>query len=418
MWDTIFTKENLLKALKRVEMNKGAPGSDGMTTRELRKYLLKNWKDIKEKLDQGVYHPAPLRRKEILKPQGGTRQLGIPTVLDRFIQQAITQALTPIFEPRFSPYSFGYRPNRNAHMAVKEAKGHIQEGFEYIVDIDLEKFFDRVNHDILMAKVARRVKDKRTLTLVRKYLNCGIMVTGVVINTPEGTPQGGPLSPLLANIMLDDLDHDLEKRGHPFIRYADDMTIFVKSKRAGERVLESMRRYIQDKLHLKVNEEKSAVDRPWKRKLLGFSFCKIKGTVKIRIAKQALKKFKSKVRKMTRRTTHGTITKIVQEVNIYLAGWTGYFHLAETNSVFSDLDGWVRHRLRQIIWKRWKRGTTRFKKLVELGIPKEKAAMGAKSAGPWEMSNSFIVQFALNNNYWNEQGLKSILTRVTSLRKV
>jgi group II intron reverse transcriptase/maturase len=418
MWDTIFIKENLLKALKRVEMNKGAAGSDGMTTKELRKYLRENWKDIKEKLDRGEYHPAPLRRKEIPKPQGGTRQLGIPTVLDRFIQQAITQALTPIFEPQFSPHSFGYRLNRSAHMAVKAAKGYIQEGFECVVDIDLEKFFDRVNHDILMAKVARKVKDKRTLTLIRKYLTSGVMINGVVIDISEGTPQGGPLSPLLANIMLDDLDHELEKRGHPFVLYADDMTIFVKSKRAGERVLDSMRRYIQNRLRLKVNEKKSAVDLPWRRKILGFSFYKRQGTVRVRIAKQAIKKFKAKIRKMTRRTTHGTITEIIQGTNIYLTGWSGYFHLAETNSVFMELDEWVRHRLRQIIWKRWKRGTTRFRKLVELGIPREKAAMGAKSASYWKMSNNFMVKFALNNTYWDEQGLKSILTCVVSLRKV
>lgn len=418
MWDTIFTKENLLKALKRVEVNKGAPGSDGMTTKELRKYLRDNWKDIRQKLDQGIYSPSPLRRKEIPKPHGGTRQLGIPTVLDRFIQQAITQALTPLFEPQFSPHSFGYRPKRSAHMAVKAAKGYIQEGFEYVVDIDLEKYFDRVNHDILMAKVARIVKDKRTLLLIRKYLNSGVMINGVVIGTPEGTPQGGPLSPLLANIMLDDLDHELEKRGHPFVRYADDMTIFVKSQRAGERVLVSLRRYIQTKLKLVVNEKKSAVDLPWKRKILGFSFFKRQGTVKIRIATPAIKKFKSKIRKMTRRTTHGIITEILKGVNIYLIGWAGYFQLAETDSVFRDLDAWTRHRLRQIIWKRWKRGKTRYNKLVELGIPKDLAMVGAKAAGPWGMANNFVVTMALDNAYWKEQGLISTLTRVTNLRRV
>jgi RNA-directed DNA polymerase len=303
-------------------------------------------------------------------------------------------------------------------MAVKAAREYIQEGFEYVVDIDLEQFFDRVNHDILMAKVARRVKDKQTLTLIRSYLSSGVMENGVVISTPEGTPQGGPLSPLLANIMLDDMDHELEKRGHPFVRYADDITIFVKSKRAGERVLSSMRGYIQTRLHLLVNEGKSAVGRPGRRKILGFSFYKRQGTVKIRIAKQAIKKFKSKVRKMTRRTTHGTITEIIKGMNIYLTGWTGYYHLAETGSVFMDLDEWVRHRLRQIIWKRWKQGRTRFRKLINLGIPKEKAAIGAKGAGYWGMSNNYIVKFALNNAYWGELGLKSILTCVENFRTV
>ena len=269
-----------------------------------------------------------------------------------------------------------------------------------------------------MARVARKVKDKRVLSLIRTYLNCGVMQNGVVLSTMEGTPQGGPLSPLPANIMLDDPDHELEKRGHPFVRYADDMTIFVKSERAGERVLESMRKYIHNKLHLKVNEEKSAVRKVWQSKILGFSFYRKDGIVKIRIAKHVLKKCKARIRRITRRTRHGLIRDIVKETNIYLTGWTGYFHLADTNFVLRDLDGWVRHRLRQIIWKRWKRGKTRFRNLVEPGIPPEEAAIGAKCAGPWAMSNVSIVKFALNNSYWEEQGLKSILTRAISLRKV
>lgn len=418
MWDTIFTRDNLLKALKRVEQNKGAPGSDGMTTKQLRAHLKYHWLEIRETLNNGIYKPVPLRRMEIPKPHGGTRQLGIPTVLDRFIQQAITQALTPIFEPQFSPFSFGYRPNKSAHMAVITAKQNIMAGFEYAVDIDLEKFFDRVNHDKLMARVARKVKDKRVLLLIRKYLNCGVMQNGAVIATLEGTPQGGPLSPLLANIMLDDLDHELEKRGHPFVRYADDMTIFVKSPRAGERVMESMRKYIQIKLHLKVNEGKSAVRKVWQSKILGFSFYRKDGIVKIRIAKQALKKCKSRIRKITRRTRHGLIQDIVKETNVYITGWTGYFHLADTRSVFIALDGWLRHRLRQIVWKRWKRGKTRFRKLVELGIPPDEAANGAKCSSPWRMANAQVVKFALNNTYWEEQGLKNIITCVNSLRKV
>jgi len=418
MWDTVFSRNNLFKALKRVEQNKGAPGSDGMTTNELRPYLRVHWKEIKESLDKGIYQPKPLRRKDIPKPNGGTRQLGIPTVLDRFIQQAIAQGLTPVFEPQFSPLSFGYRPNKRAHMAIETAKQNIQEGFEYVVDIDLEKFFDRVNHDMLMARVARIVKDKKLLFLIRKYLSSGIMQNGVIITTPEGTPQGGPLSPLLANIMLDDLDHELEKRRHPFVRYADDMTIFVKSERAGERVLANTKRYIETKLRLKVNDKKTAVRKAWQTKILGFSFYWYKGVVRIRIAKQALQKCKARIRKLTRRTRHGLILEIVKETNVYLTGWIGYFQLADTNSVLRDLDGWVRHRLRQIVWKRWKRGKTRFANLVELGIPKEEASIGVRGTSPWHMANVSIVKFALDNAYWEEQGLRSVLTCANSLRKV
>jgi group II intron reverse transcriptase/maturase len=272
VWERVLERQNLLAALKRVEANGGAPGIDGMTVEELRPYLKEHWLEIRASLEAGTYQPSPVRRVEIPKLDGGVRMLGIPTVIDRLIQQAVAQVLTGLFEPRFSPHSYGFRPGRRAHDAVKAAQGYIREGYTWVVDVDLEKFFDRVNHDKLMARVARVVKDKRVLALIRKYLESGVMVNGVVLETEEGTPQGGPLSPLLANIMLDDLDKELEKRGHRFVRYADDCNIYVRSKRAGERVMNSLRRFLEGKLSLKVNERKSAVDRPWKRKLLGFSF--------------------------------------------------------------------------------------------------------------------------------------------------
>lgn len=409
MWEEILSRNNLVKALKRVEQNKGAPGSDGVKTSELRFFLKSHWGEVREQLEAGKYKPAPLRRKDIPKPNGEKRHLGIPTVLDRFLQQAISQRLSLQFDPKFSPTSFGYRPGKRAHMAVKTAQEYIQEGYVWAVEIDLANFFDRVNHDKLMVRIARVVKDKQVLKLIRVYLNGGVMVNGVVIETSEGTPQGGPLSPLLANIMLDDLDKELEKRGHRFVRYADDITIYVKSRRAGERVLLSVRKFIENRLNLKVNEDKSTVDCPNTRKLLGFSFFDRDGKPKIRIAKQALKQCRSNLRKLTRRGREGTLLTVIEEINTYNRGWFTYFQLAQTPSVFGALDEWLRRRLRQMIWKRWQQGTTRFKELVSLGIPKDRAALGAYGNSSWRMSISPVVQTALSNAYLKQQGLQSLL---------
>jgi group II intron reverse transcriptase/maturase len=409
-----MARSNLFAALKRVKQNGGAPGIDGMTVEELPSYLAKEWMAVRARLDEGTYRPQPVRRVEIPKPDGGKRKLGIPTVVDRLIQQAIAQALTPLFERVFSTQSYGFRPGRRAHDAVREARKYIREGNEWVVDIDLEKFFDRVNHDKLMARVARVVKDKRVLALIRAYLESGVMVNGVVVETREGTPQGGPLSPLLANIMLDDLDKELERRGHRFVRYADDCNIYVRSRRAGERVLESVKRYLGE-LSLKVNERKSAVDRATKRVFLGFSFYKRKGEVLVRMAKEAKERCHSKLCQLTRRTRHGKVETIIRAVNEYTMGWVGYFALADAGRVFEELDGWLRRRLRQLVWKRWKRGTTRWRELVALGIPRDKAGLGAVGTSPWRMAKSPVVQQGLSNAYWTQQGLRSITERYHQL---
>jgi group II intron reverse transcriptase/maturase len=332
------------------------------------------------------------------------------------IQQAITQVMTALFEPRFSEHSYGFRPGRRAHDAVKAAQGYIREGYTWVVDIDLEKFFDRVNHDKLMARVARVVKDRRVLMLIRKYLESGVMVNGVVLETGEGTPQGGPLSPLLANILLDDLDKELEKRGHRFVRYADDCNIYVRSRRAGERVMNSVRRFLDEVLSLRVNERKSAVDRPGRLKFLGFSFYTRKGEVLVRVAKQALNRCRDKLRQLTRRTRSGKLEEIIQNVNEYGMGWIGYFRLADTPSVFAELDEWLRRRLRQLVWKRWKRGRTRYRELVALGVPPSRAAGGAGGTSPWRMAATPVVNEALSNAYWQKQGLRSITERYHQLR--
>ena len=414
VWEQVMAGENLRRALARVKKNGGAPGIDGMTVEELKPYLTEHWLEVRGRLDVGTYRPQPVRRVEIGKPDGGKRLLGIPTVVDRFIQQAMAQALTPLFERVFSPQSFGFRPGRRAHDAVREAGRHIREGNEWVVDIDLEKFFDRVNHDKLMARVARVVKDKRVLALIRAYLESGVMVNGVVVETGEGTPQGGPLSPLLANIMLDDLDKELERRGHRFVRYADDCNIYVRSRRAGERVLASVKRYLGE-LSLKVNERKSAVDRATKRVFLGFSFYKRKGEVLVRIAGESSKRCQGKLRELTRRTGHGKVETIIQAVNEYTMGWVGYFALADAASVLEELDGWLRRRLRQLVWKRWKRGTTRWRELVALGVPRDKAGLGAVGTSPWRMAGSPVVQQGLSNAYWVKLGLRSIAVRYREL---
>jgi group II intron reverse transcriptase/maturase len=403
-------------ALKRVESNKGAAGVDGIEVQDLHSFLKEHWLEVREALESGKYRPSPVRRVEIPKPDGGVRQLGIPTVLDRLIQQAIAQVLTPMFEMVFSPYSYGFRPGRSAHQAVQQAQAYIREGYDWVVDIDLEKFFDRVNHDMLMARVARVVKDKRVLKLIRAYLNSGVMVNGVVLDTEEGTPQGGPLSPLLSNIMLNDLDRELEERGHKFVRYADDCNIYVKTQRAGERVLESVKQYLEKKLKLKVNSKKSKVERATRAQFLGFSFWKRRGEVFIRLANRTKERWMEKMRHLTRRTRSGKLEDILKDVNQYSRGWIAYFRLATTPSVYQELDEWLRRRLRQLLWKRWKRGTTRYRELSRLGVPNERAALGATGKSPWRMSHSPVIHEALSNTFWRNSGLESITERYNHLR--
>jgi RNA-directed DNA polymerase len=416
VWEAVLARENMQTALKRVESNKGAAGIDGMEVKDLHNFLKEHWLEVREALESGKYRPSPVRRVEIPKPDGGVRQLGIPTVIDRFIQQAIAQVLTPMFEAVFSAHSYGFRPGRSAHQAVQQAQEYIAEGNEWVVDIDIEKFFDRVNHDMLMARVARVVKDKRVLKLIRAYLNSGVLVNGVVMETEEGTPQGGPLSPLLSNIMLDDLDKELEKRGHKFVRYADDCNIYVRTPRAGERVLEGVKQFLEKKLKLKVNPKKSKVEKATKAKFLGFSFWKRKREVYIRIANRTQERFMEKMRNLTRRTRSGKLEDILGEVNQYTRGWMAYFRLATTPSVYQKLDEWTRRRLRQLLWKRWKRGTTRYRELVRLGVPNERAALGAIGTSPWRMAHSPVVQEALSNAFWRSAGLEGLTVRYNQLR--
>ena len=416
LWAMIWSKENMLTALKRVESNAGAPGIDGMTVKELKPYLKEHWVAIRAALDQQTYRPSPVRRVEIPKPDGGVRLLGIPSVVDRLIQQAIAQQLTPLYEPLFSTYSYGFRPGRSAHDAVKQAQAYVQAGYEWAVDIDLEKFFDRVNHDLLMARVARVVQDKRVLKLIRAYLESGVMINGVVVETEEGTPQGGPLSPLLSNIMLDDLDRELEQRRHRFVRYADDCNIYVKTQRAGERVMASVKAFLEKKLKLKVNLKKSKVDLAKNVTFLGFCFKEIRGEMRIWIADRSFDRFRMKLRRLTKRTRSGTLETIITEINRYTMGWVGYFRLANTATVFRELDQWIRRRLRQMVWKRWKRGRTRYRELVALGVAAHRAALGAVWKSPWHMSLSPVVHEGLNNAYWKQKGLASIIARYDQLR--
>lgn len=413
----ILSRENLQAAIKRVEANKGAAGVDGVTTRQLREYVQKHWPEIKLKLQEGTYKPSPVRKVEIPKPEGGVRVLGIPTVIDRLIQQAILQVLTPLFDPGFSPHSYGFRPGKRGHDAVQQARKYIEEGYCIVVDIDLEKFFDRINHDILMSRVARKVKDKKVLKLIRSYLNSGIMVEGIRVRTEEGTPQGGPLSPLLANILLDDLDKELERRLLRFCRYADDCNIYVKTKRAGERVKQSITRYLEKKLRLKVNEVKSAVDRPWKRKFLGFSFYKQK-VIKVRIAPKSLKRLKNKIREITNPTWSISMNERIQRLNQYLTGWIGYYALADTPSVLEGLEEWIRRRLRLCLWLQWKRVRTRIRELKALGLKKSQAEEIANTRkGAWRTTKTPHLHKALGNAYWQSQGLMSLTQRYIQLRQ-
>jgi RNA-directed DNA polymerase len=411
LMEEVCERENCERALKRVQSNKGSAGIDGMTVKQLPAYLKKHWLGIRDQLLAGNYKPQPVLRVEIGKPDGGMRKLGIPTVVDRFIQQAVLQVLQQRWDPTFSDHSYGFRPGRSAQQAVTKAQQYIAEGNGTVVDIDLEKFFDRVNHDRLMAAIAKRVADKRMLKLIRAFLNVGVMENGLVSPVDEGTPQGGPLSPLLSNIVLDELDRELERRGHRFVRYADDCNIYVRSPRAGERVMESITNFISRKLKLKVNRGKSAVARPGERKFLGFSFTWGR-SIRRRIAPKAIQRFKQRVRELTRRTRGVKIETMVAQLTPYLRGWKNYFGYCQTPSVLAELEQWSRRRLRSVLWKQWKRGPVRFAELRKRGVGRDLSAQTAGSAhGPWRIANSPALTIALPNAFFDELGLPRLVDR-------
>jgi RNA-directed DNA polymerase len=398
----VFERANLKEALERVRANKGAPGTDGMSVNELLPFLSKHWPTIKMQLETGAYKPTPVKRVSIPKPNGGLRNLGIPTVLDRFIQQAILQVLVPIFDPHFSEHSYGFRPKRSARQAVMQAKSYVQQGYKIVVDTDLEKFFDTVNHDMLMEKLHNRIADKILLKLIRKYLQAGVMINGCCVITEEGTPQGGPLSPLLSNIVLDDLDKELMKRGHKFARYADDCNIYTKTKRAGERVFASITNFIEKKLNLKVNKEKSATDYASRRKILGFRIC---GKMLI-LAQQTIKRLKDKIRDLTKRGQHISIANYIKRLNEYLVGWLGYYWIANMKEMMQSTEQWIRRRLRAIILKQWKLPRTKLRELRARGISDEAAKKIAYSRKKeWRLANTPQINVIFGIAYWERQGL-------------
>ena len=407
--EQVLNRANVLAAYQRVKANGGAAGIDGMTVDELMPYCQKNWTRIRQGVLDGTYRPQPVRKVDISKPDGGTRTLGIPTVMDRMIQQALLQVLQPQWDPTFSVDSFGYRPGRSAQQAVVRAQQHIRAGNRWVVDVDLEKFFDRVNHDVLMARVARRVKDKRVLLLIRRYLQAGLMEGGLVSPRTEGTPQGGPLSPLLSNLLLDELDRELEKRGHCFVRYADDTNVYVRSEAAGKRVMASLEVFLEKKLRLKVNRTKSAVDRPWKRKLLGYSFT-VHREAKLKVSESSLKRLKTKLREATRSRRGQSLTRTIGNLVPLIRGWAGYYRLSEVRGSFEELDEWLRRRLRSILWRQWKRGRTRFQELTRRGIAEERARQSAwNGRGPWWNAGASHMNQAVPTRAFRAMGLVSFL---------
>lgn len=399
-------KETLLAAWKQVKANRGAPGVDGLMIADFPAWFREHGAQVRAALIEGTYQPAAVRRVDIPKAGGGIRTLGVPTVLDRVIQQAIAIVLTPIFDPTFSESSFGFRPGRSAHDAVRQTRGFIAEGYRWVVDMDLSKFFDRVNHDVLMERLARRIDDKTLLRLIRRYLSAGMMAGGVVTRRHEGTPQGGPLSPLLSNVLLDEWDKELERRGHRFARYADDCNIYVRSRKAGERVMASCREFLETRLRLKVNEEKSAVARPWTRKFLGYSVTSNRKP-KLRLAAESVKRLKMRVRELTRRNRGISLERMIAELNRYLRGWFGYFRLVDTPSILEQLDGWIRRKLRCFLLKQWKPGRGTQRALQRLGVGNA-GILAQSRKGPWRLSRTQHVSYGATNQYLATQGLLNL----------
>lgn len=410
LMEEICQRSNLMPALKRVMQNQGAAGVDGMTTEELPDYLKAHWLDIKERLLQGAYMPQPVRQAAIPKPNGtGVRQLWIPTVLDRLIQQAILQVVQSKWDGTFSEHSYGFRPGRSAHQAVAQAQTYLKTGYEWVVDIDLEKFFDRVNHERLLSALSQRISDARVLQLIRAYLKAGVLENGLVSPRKEGAAQGGPLSPFLSNVVLDELDQELEKRGHSFVRYGDDCNIYVRTQRAGERVMASISRFITHRLKLKINQSKSGVARPQERKFLGFSFTSSGGPHRRKVAPESIRRFKQRVRHLTRRSRSMNWQKRIVELSEYLRGWRAYFGFAETIRQFKDLDSWIRRRLRCALWKQWKTYRRRKRELMALGVQQSLAHTTAwSSKGPWRVCHTPGVQLALSINYFDGLGLPKL----------
>ena len=416
--EAVVERENMWLALRRVEANKGSAGVDRMPVDQLSPYLREHWPRIKEELLDGRYKPSPVRAVEIPKPGGkGKRMLGIPTAIDRLIQQAVHQVLTPVFDPDFSESSYGFRPGRGAHQAIVRARSHVAAGKRWVVDIDLEKFFDRVNHDVLMSRVARKVRDKRLLRLIRRYLQAGLMADGLVSVRREGTPQGGPLSPLLSNILLDELDKELERRGHAFCRYADDCNVYVQSRIAGERVMGSLTRFLEKRLRLKVNAAKSAVDRPWNRKFLGYSMTFHKAP-RLKVAATSVERLKEKLRQHLRTGRGRSLAAAVEELTPVLRGWVNYFQLAEVKGVFEELDGWIRRKLRCVIWRQWKRPYTRAKNLMRRGLAEDRAWRSASNGrGPWWNSGASHMNDAFRKSYFDRLGLVSLQDQLQRLQR-
>jgi group II intron reverse transcriptase/maturase len=414
--EAVVERENMMAALNRVVGNKGEPGVDGMTVEALEPYLNEHWERIKTELLEDRYRPEPVLEVEIPKPDGGVRKLGIPTVVDRFIGQALHQKLDPYFDPCFSDSSYGYRRGRGAQQAVMRAREYVAEGYRWVVDIDLEKFFDHVNHDILMSRVARRIKDKRVLRLIRRYLQAGIMIGGVVSPRHEGTPQGSPLSPLLSNIILDDLDKELERRGHRFCRYADDCNIYVKSELAAGRVMVSVTKFLGRKLRLKVNEKKSKIGRPWKLKFLGYSMT-LGRTPRLKVSEQSVERLRTSLREVFREGKGRAVSKVIKELSQKLRGWINYFKLAEVKIIFEDLDGWIRRKLRRIIWKQWKRPYTRAKNLMKRGMSEARAWQSATNGrGTWWNAGASHMHEAFKKSDFDKMGLVSLLDSIMTIR--
>jgi RNA-directed DNA polymerase len=417
LMEQVVERENLKQALKRVRANKGAPGIDGMTVNDLGPHLKAHWIQIREELLRGRYEPSAVRGVDIPKPAGGTRRLGISTVVDRFIQQAILQVLTPLIDPTFSQSSYGYRPGRAAQQAVVTGREHVASGLRWVVDLDLEKFFDRVNHDILMSRMARRIRDKRLLKLLRGFLEAGMLVEGVVQEHGEGTPQGGPLSPLLSNVLLDELDKELERRGHRHCRYADDCNVYVRSRAAGVRVMASLERFLWKRLRLKLNRTKSVVERPWKRKFLGYSMT-MDYKPKLKVAASSVKRAKATLKVLFHEGRGRRLSRVIEDVNAFTRGWVGYYRLSQTRGVFEEMDQWLRRRLRVILWRQWKRPKTREAKMIQRGLDKERAWESAVNGrGPWWNAGASHMNACVTTQWLRAEGLLSLLDQHTAFAR-